>query len=456
MKKHSDGRTWGIFRLPGSRRKPVRVKRTCPPFCPRLEALETRLAPANADVLSAHNDSFLSGENLQEEILTPTNVNAGTFGRLFSKPVDGYVYAQPLYKANLLIPNQGVHNVAFVATEHDSVYAFDTDNPAAGTGPDGSLWKVSFLAPANGITSVPAGDVGVVSTNSVPEIGITGTLVIDGATNTLYVVAKSKEIRADGAHYVQKLHALDLATGQEKFGGPALIGDTLGTGINTSPVSVPGNGDGAVGGVVTFNARQELQRPALQLVNGVVYISWASHEDARPYHGWVVGYSASNLAAGPVKVFNTAPNAGGVGIWESGGSLAADAQGNLYFAVGNGFNGPNPGLRPRPRQLFGIGPQTVHNRPAHRGRLLYTLRLADARRPGRGPRLRRDDAVARFRGQRGSSAFDGGDGEVREDLPHRPRQHGPAQQPGGRAGPGRPDRDGGPGGRVGQPGLLPA
>jgi hypothetical protein len=311
-----------------------------------LERLETRLAPANVDVLSAHNDTFLSGQNLQEEILTPANVNAGSFGKLFTKPVDGYVYAQPLYKANLLIPGQGVHNVAFVATEHDSVYAFDTDNPAAGAGPEGSLWKVSFLAPANGVTSVPAGDVGIVSTNIVPEVGITGTPVIDGATNTLYVVAKTKEVRADGAHYVQKLHALDLATGQEKFGGPALIGDTLGTNTNTSPVSVPGNGDGAVNGVVTFNARKELQRPALQLVNGVVYISWASHEDDRPYHGWVVGYSASNLAAGPVKVFNTSPNAGGVGIWESGGNLATDAQGNLYFAVGNGFGGPNPAFDP--------------------------------------------------------------------------------------------------------------
>src|SRR5262249_54809791 len=160
---------------------------------------------------------------------------------------------------------------------------------------------------------------------------------IDGTTGTLYVVAKTKEVRADGAHYVQKLHALDIATGRERFNGPATIGDTTGSNNNTSPVSVPGNGGGAVNGVVTFNARKELQRPALQLVGGVVYISWASHEDDRPYHGWVVGYNASNLAAAPAKVFNTAPNAGGVGVWESGGSLGADAQGNLYFAVGNGF-----------------------------------------------------------------------------------------------------------------------
>jgi hypothetical protein len=332
-----------------SNRRP-RTKIQCPHsrrlFRPRVDALEPRLAPANVDVLSYHNDLSLTGQNLQEEILTPANVNPTTFGKLFSDPVDGYVYAEPLYKANLLIPGQGTHNVAFVATEHDSVYAFDTDNPASGLGPEGSLWKVSFIDPANGITSVPSGDVGVVSTNIVPEIGITGTPVIDGATGTLYVVAKTKEVRADGAHYVQKLHALDIATGHEKFGGPATIGDTMGTNTNTSPVSVPGGGDGSINGVVTFNARKELQRPALQLVNGVVYIGWASHEDDRPYHGWIVGYNAGNLAAGPVKVFNTAPNAGGVGLWQSGGAISADLQGNLYFALGNGFDGPDPGFDP--------------------------------------------------------------------------------------------------------------
>src|SRR4029077_20476370 len=135
-----------------------------------------------------------------------------------------------------------LHNVAFVATEHDSLYAFDADSPTAGPG-NGLYWQTSFLDLANGVPSVPAGDVGLEHTNIVPEVGITGTPVIDGSTNTLYVVAKTKEVRTDGAHYVQKLHALDLSTGQEKFGGPATIGDTTGTDTNTSPVSVLGNGD---------------------------------------------------------------------------------------------------------------------------------------------------------------------------------------------------------------------
>jgi hypothetical protein len=327
-------------RMPGCTRK----GRTYQPF---LESLETRLAPANVDVLSAHNDGFLSGANLQEETLTPANVNAAGFGKLFSQPVDGYVYAQPLYKANLSIAG-GTHNVAFVATEHDSVYAFDADSATAGPYGNGLYWKTSFLNPALGVTTVPYWDVGVVGghTNIVPEIGITGTPVVDGTTNTLYVVAKTKEFRSDGDHYVQKLHALDLTTGLEM--SSATIGDTTRGGpdggfTDMTSLAVPGTGDGSDGTTVRFNALQELQRAALQLigsgVNGVVYIAWASHEDARPYHGWVAGYSTNNLAL--VKLFNTAPNTGGVGIWQSGGSLAVD-QGKLYFAAGNGLPPDNP------------------------------------------------------------------------------------------------------------------
>ncbi len=317
----------------------------------RLENLEPRLAPANVDVLSYHNDSFLSGENLQETVLHPgsesdlTAVNVNNFGRLFSQPVDGQVYAQPLYKANLAIPGKGTHNVAFIATEHDSVYTFDTDN---NTGVNAApLWKASLIDPAHGITPMPSGDINEI--NITPELGITGTPVIDGTTNTLYVVTNTREVVGSVVHYRQKLHALDLATGAEKFGGPSTIGDSVpngdGTFTETSTVVVNGGGDGADAmGHIRFSAAKELQRPALQLVNGVVYAAWSSHADIRPYHGWVIGFDKTSLQ--PVKWFNTAPNAGGVGIWQSGGGVSADAQGNLYFAVGNGFDGPDPANDP--------------------------------------------------------------------------------------------------------------
>src|SRR5262245_5468949 len=213
MKRTAKCGGWSLFPL--RPRKPARRQPARQSVRPRLENLESRLAPANVDLLSYHNDLALSGANLAETTLTLGNVNPVQFGKLFSQPVDGYVYAEPLYKANLEIPGQGVHNVAFVATEHDSVYAFDADNPSAGTGPEGSLWKRSFLDPAMGITSVPSPSV-VSNSDIVPEIGITGTPVIDGNTNTLYVIAKTLETRGGVGHYVQKLHALDITTGAER------------------------------------------------------------------------------------------------------------------------------------------------------------------------------------------------------------------------------------------------
>jgi hypothetical protein len=301
-----------------------------------------RLAPANVDLLGYHNDLSLSGANLSETILTTANVNPTQFGKLFSQPVDGYVYAEPLYKANLEIPGQGTHNVAFVATEHDSVYAFDADTPNAGTGPEGSLWKTSFLI-GPGVTSVPSPS-SISNSDIVPEIGITGTPVIDGNTNTLYVVAKTSEVRSGVTHYVQRLHALDLATGAEKLGGPYQLSDTIFGGpeqgfTNVSDIVVNGSGDGAdASGVIHFNAARENNRAALQLANGVVYVAFAAHSDFRPYHGWILGFDATTLQ--PVQQFNTAPNAGGVGMWQSGGPVSVDSQGNLYFALGNGFVGP--------------------------------------------------------------------------------------------------------------------
>ncbi len=302
----------------------------------RVEELESRLAPST-NVMTFHNDNSLSGDNLSETQLTPANVNATTFGKLYSYPVDGYVYAQPLYVANLAIPGRGTHDVVFVATEHDSVYAFDADNPGSG---GGQLWKTSFINPGQGITTIPQPD--VISTDIVPEIGITGTPVIDASTNTLYVVARTKEMVGGVAHYVQRLHALDITTGQEKFGGPATIGDTSNGNSNVTNVFVSGTGLGSIGGRLSFNAFWENQRTALTLSNGIVYIAWASHGDNGPYHGWVVGYRASNLQL--AQVFNTSPNDYAAGVWQSGSSLAADSAGNLFLATGNGtFNANQSG-----------------------------------------------------------------------------------------------------------------
>jgi hypothetical protein len=304
-----------------------------------LERLETRLAPANVPVLKAHYDNLISGANTQEENLTLANVNSTNFGRLFNYPTDGYIYAQPLYVPKDMY--DGVHNVVFAATEHDSVYAFDADG-------GGQLWKRSFIDPANGVTSVPQPD--VISGDIVPEVGITGTPVIDPATKTMYVVPKTKEIVGTTPHYVQRLHAIDITTGATT--AVIIMGDTVNQNDNTSNIFVGGGGDGSVNGVLTFNARKESQRPALNLVNGFVYVGFASHGDNGPYHGWVVEYNASNIGAGPTHIFNTSPNGSASGIWMSGGGIAADAQNNLYFATGNGFG---TGFAPSGSNLVGGG-----------------------------------------------------------------------------------------------------
>jgi hypothetical protein len=285
--------------------------RIVPPFA-ALVVLAAAVASgtARADVTTYHNDNARTGQNLGETILSPANVNSTGFGRLFRYGVDGYVYAQPLYLSGVNIPGKGVHDVVYVATEHDTVYAFD-----ATTQKKGLLWKTRLAV--HGARPVKSREVGC--DDLVPEIGITSTPVIDPVGGTIYVVAKTME----RGQAKQRLHALDVATGAEKLGGPVEIA-----------ASVPGTGDGSDGTNVAFDPLREHQRAALTLSNGVVSIAWASHCDNGPYHGWVMGYDAGNL--GQVSVANLTPDGGLGGVWQSGGGLAADAAGNLFAVTGNG------------------------------------------------------------------------------------------------------------------------
>lgn len=265
---------------------------------------------AQTNVLTWHNDNARSGQNLAETTLTPANVNASAFGRLFTLGVDGKVDAQPLYASSLAIPaRQRLYNVLYVVTEHDSVYAFDADSGAL-------LWQQSLLG-AGETTSDDRG-CGQVT----PEIGITATPAIDlhqGPHGAIYVVAMSK---GNGAYH-HRLHALDLATGAEQSGGPVEVQATF-----------AGSGAEGSANLQTFDPAQHKERSGLLIVNGVVYTSWSSHCDASPYTGWVMGYSESTLAQ--VSVLNLTPNGNDGGIWMAGAGPAADSSGTLYLLTGNG------------------------------------------------------------------------------------------------------------------------
>jgi hypothetical protein len=261
------------------------------------------------DVLTYHNDNARTGQALNEQILTPASVNTNHFGRLWVLNADGLVDAEPLYAAGVPIPLHGLRNVVFVATEHDSVYAYDADSTNL-------FWQVSLL----GTNEVPSDDRGC--SQVTPEIGITSTPVIDrqlGPNGTLFAVAMSK----DGAgNYYHRVHALDLATGTHRL-PPVTVAATY-----------PGTGEDRVGTNVVFDASQYKERCGLLLLNGVIYTAWASHCDDQPYTGWIIGYNEQTLAQ--TSVLNITPNGGEAAIWMSGAGVAADANSNLYFLAGNG------------------------------------------------------------------------------------------------------------------------
>jgi Legume lectin domain/Chitobiase/beta-hexosaminidase C-terminal domain len=312
------------------------------PFLPRalkaaVLSAAILLAAGNGtaqNVTMQHNDISRSGANNNEAILTPSNVNTSTFGRLFSQSVDAQIYVQPLYVSGVAISGKGTHNVVFVATENDSIYAFDADNNGGTNALP--LWKITLLdgahGAASGATSVSQADLS--TADITPVIGITGTPVIDPSSGTLYVIGKTKE----SGTYVQRLHAIDITTGSEKFGGPVALA-----------ASVSGNGNGSSGGTLNFDPKWENNRASLLLLNGIVYLPFAAHGDNGPWHGWILSYNATTLKQ--TGAWCVSPNGIGGGIWMGGAGLAADNNnpngtspgGRMFIATGNGtFDASKP------------------------------------------------------------------------------------------------------------------
>jgi hypothetical protein len=272
-------------------------------------------------VLTWHNDGARTGQNRDETVLTPANVRAGSFGKRFARPVDGMIYAQPLYVSRVNVAGTGSVNEVIVATEHDSVYAFDASGKRASP-----LWHTSFIDPKRGITTVPCTNARQPEcdpTILVPEHGITGTPVVDPSTETVFVYAKTLE----RGKYFWRLHALDITTGAERPGSPIAI--------EASALGYP---------AVRFDPESGFGRSGLALARGTVYVSFASNDDAR---GWLLGYDASTLTQTFALCIAPTGNLGG--IWMAGAAPAVDSAGNLYVTTGNGSfdadrGGPNYGM----------------------------------------------------------------------------------------------------------------
>ena len=287
-------------------------------------------APGNAQVavLTQHNDAARDGLNASETTLTLSSVSPGNFGKLVNLPTDGAVYAQPLVVPGVTIPGKGTHDVVYVATMHDSVYAYDADGLTLTP-----LWQESLAAlgcPSGWTcTSFLTQDEYVSATDIQPEIGILSTPVIDSTTNTLYVVAKTKEVSGNTTNYVYRLHALDITSGAERTGSPVVIQG-----------QVPGTGNPNNGSNLVFSPHYSLQRPGLALVNNGIYMGFGAAGDDDNWHGWVFGYDKTALTQ--IGAFSATPNGGEGhgGIWMHGGGLASDSAGSLYFSTGNGaFDG---------------------------------------------------------------------------------------------------------------------
>jgi len=282
--------------------------------------LSSLFAMGQVAVTTYHNDNYRSGVNDHETILTPSNVNEVQFGKRLTLPVQGYIYAQPLYVPNVSI-NGVLHNVVYVVTEHDQAYAFDVKTGA-------QLWEKNFLIstnPTKTIRPISSSDNGCSGTGN--EIGITSTPVIDLSSNEIYIVAATKEIVGGVVTFYNRLHVVDIRTGVEKLAGPYF----------GAPIKArtPGTGSGSVDGYLTFNPLMQIQRSALTLANGLIYVAWAGYCDIPPFHGYVMAFNENSLQ--PSGVFVTTPNSYDGGVWNSGSGAAVDSLNKVYFPTGNGL-----------------------------------------------------------------------------------------------------------------------